>query len=395
MNDKIFKTLKNKELFPNAKPFSTNSPKSSFFEKTRLLIKEGIEKRYFPSAVCVLGDKNGIMHKEAFGYARWFSDDSPCFDSTPEMPTMAPVKCEENHLFDMASCSKVLGTTMLALKALETGEITLRDSIWRFIPDAPEDKRNIEIFDLMTHRGGFAPWFDIEKVGFAPEDAAKAILSVPLQYETGKEVRYSCMGYILLGKLLEIVYGEPLDIAVEKNVFSQIGMKNTMYNPLSKGYKGPIAPTEYDKKTNKYKEGIVHDENACFLGGVSGNAGVFSTAEDVAKLCISLGNYDFLTKRTMDIASKNYTPNIPDEDRGLGFVVKGERFSAASDLFSDGSIGHTGYTGTFFFMDKETSFYFILLTNRVHFTRENNLLLRQRRKMCNTAITEYFRFLNP
>ncbi len=389
MNLKSEKTEKS-EIF-SKKSFS---PKSTFFEKTRALIQEGIEKRYFPSAVCVLGDKNGILHKEAFGYSRWFSDDSPCFDVTPEKPTN-PVVCIEDQLFDMASCSKVLGTTMLALKALENGEITLRDSIWRFIPDAPADKRNIEIFDLMTHRGGFAPWFDIEKVGLAPEEAAKAIFSVPLQYETGKEVRYSCMGYILLGKLLEIVYGEPLDVAVEKNVFEPIGMKNTMYNPLLRGYKGPIAPTEYDMKTKKYKEGIVHDENACFLGGVSGNAGVFSTAEDVAKLCISLGNYDFLTRRTMDIASRNYTPSIPDEDRGLGFVVKGERFSAASDLFSDGSIGHTGYTGTFFFIDKETSFYFVLLTNRVHFTRENNLLLRQRRKMCNTAITEYFRYLKP
>ncbi len=388
-------TLKNEKSEKN-NIFSKKSfsPKSEFFEKTRALIQEGIEKRYFPSAVCVLGDRNGILHKEAFGYSRWFSDAEPCFDVTPEKPT-CPIECIEDQLFDMASCSKVLGTTMLALKALENGEITLRDSIWRFIPDAPEDKRNIEIFDLMTHRGGFAPWFDIEKVGFAPEEAAKAIFSVPLQYETGKEVRYSCMGYILLGKLLEIVYGEPLDVAVEKNVFAQIGMKNTMYNPLQKGYKGPIAPTEYDMKAKKYKEGIVHDENACFLRGISGNAGVFSTAEDVAKLCISLGNYDFLTKRTMDIASMNYTPNIPDEDRGLGFVVKGERFSAASDLFSDGSIGHTGYTGTFFFIDKETSFYFVLLTNRVHFTRENNLLLRQRRKMCNTAITEYFRYLKP
>lgn len=364
------------------------------FGKTCQLVKEGVEKRFYPSAVCAMGDKNGLIRKEAFGYARWFSDENPCFDIIPEKPYDKAVPCDTGLMFDMASCSKVLGTTMLALKAIENGEITLKDSIWRFIGDAPEDKRNIEIFDLMTHRGGFLPWFDIEGVGFAPEDAAKAIFSVPLAYETGKEVRYSCMGYILLGKILELVYGEPLDVAAEKHVFAPVGMKNTMYTPLKKGYKGEIAPTEYDKKTGKYKLGIVHDENACFLNGISGNAGVFSTVDDIAALCTSLGNYDFLTKRTMDQTRFNYTANIPGEDRGLGFELKGDRFCSCGDLFSHGSIGHTGFTGTFLFMDKETSFYFILLTNRVHFTRENNLMLRHRRKTCNCAITEYFRLKN-
>jgi CubicO group peptidase (beta-lactamase class C family) len=358
------------------------------------MIREGVEKKFYPSATCAFGDKNGILRKEAFGFPSWFTDDAPCFDPVPKLPSSNLAKCTTEYLYDMASCSKVISTTMLALKAVENGEITLRDSIWRFIPDAPDDKRDIEIFDLMTHSGGFAPWFDIEKVGYAPEDSARAILSVPLQYETGKEVRYSCMGYILLGKILELVYGDSLDIAAEKYVFSPLGMKNTLYNPLKKGYQGPIAPTEYDNKTKKYKKGIVHDENACFLNGISGNAGVFSTVDDIAALCTALGNNSYLSKRTMDIASINYTANIPDEDRGLGFVVKGDRFSSSGDLFSKGSVGHTGYTGTFFFIDKETSFYFVLLTNRVHFTRENNLLLRHRRKLCNSAITEYFKYKN-
>ncbi len=367
---------------------------ANFWNNTRRLIEEGIEKRYYPSAVCAIGDKNGLLHKEAFGYSRWFKDESPCFDATPEKIPNDAIPCEVNHLFDMASCSKVISTTMLALKAVENGEITLRDSIWRFIPDAPEDKKDIEIIDIMTHRGGFAPWFDISKVGFAPEDAAKAILSVPLEYETGKEVRYSCMGYILLGKILEMVYGAALDVAAEEHVFSKIGMKNTMYNPKKKGYKGYIVPTEYNSSLKKYKEGLVHDENSCFLNGISGNAGVFSTADDVAKLCMSLGNHEFLTERTLEKACINYTADIPGDDRGLGFVVKGNRLSSSGDLFSQGSIGHTGFTGTFFFIDKETSFYFVLLTNRVHFTRENNFLLRHRRKICNSAISEYFKIKN-
>ncbi len=364
------------------------------FSKTISMIQEGIDKRFYPSAVCVLGDKNGILKKKAFGQPRWFSDDNPCFDITPEKPLIDSPSCTVDTMYDMASCSKVLGTTMLALKALENGEYTLRDSIWRFIPDAPEDKRDIEMFDLLTHRGGFAPWFDLEAQGFAPADAEKGIFSYPLQYETGKEVRYSCMGYILLGKILERIYGTSLDKAVEENVFSAMGMKNTMYNPLLKGYKGPIAPTEYDKKTYQYKYGTVHDENAAFLHGISGNAGVFSTGEDIAKLCMSLTNYEFLSKRTMDNVWTNYTANIPGEDRGLGFELKGDRLCSCGDLFSKDSIGHTGFTGTFFFIDKETSFYFILLTNRVHFTRENRLMLRHRRKTCNCAITEYHRLKN-
>ena len=361
-----------------------------YFQNTLKMVQDGISERRYPSAVCVIGDKDGIICKEAFGFSRWFTDSSPCFDVTPEKIPENAVVCTEDCLFDMASCSKVIGTTMLALKAVENGLISLRDSLWRFI-DAPDDKKDIEIFDIMTHSGGFSPWFDIEKVGFPPEDAVKAILSVPLEYKIGTEVKYSCMGYILLGKILEIVYGEPLDVAAEKHVFAPLEMTNTMYNPLKKGYKGQIAPTEYNQKLKKYKEGIVHDENACFLNGISGNAGVFSTGDDIAKLCMALGNNSFLSSRTMEKATINHTKHIKGEDRGLGFVVKGDRLSSSGDLFSDGSFGHTGYTGTFFFIDKETSFYFILLTNRVHFTRENNLLLRHRRCMCNSAITEYIK----
>lgn len=355
------------------------------------MIKEGVDKRFYPSAVFAVGDKDGILRKEAYGYPRWFSDDAPCFDVTPKDLPQNAKECTINTMYDMASCSKVLGTTMLGLKAIENGEMTLMDTVGRFFPDAPDDKKNIDILDLMTHRSGYAPWFDLSALGYEPCDAVKALLSVPLQYKMGTEVKYSCMGYILFGKILEEIYGAPLDVAAEKYVFSPLGMKNTMYTPLKRGYTGDIAPTEYDEKTKKYKCGIVHDENACFLEGVSGNAGVFSTIDDIAKLCTSLVNYDFLTKRTMDKVWHNYTEKVPGEDRGLGFELNGHRFSSAGDLFSYESIGHTGFTGTFLFIDKETSFFTILLTNRVHFTRANNLMLRHRRKTCNRAVTEYFK----
>ncbi len=355
-------------------------------------VEQAIAEQAFPGAQIAIGDKDGIIYKQNYGYARLFDDDAPCFDV---LPTAFGTKeaVTENTMYDMASCTKILSTTAIALRFIDMGKMALYDSISRFI-DVPEDKRNIEIRHLMTHTSGIRSHFLLEKEGKSAEDVAQTVLSVPLSSPTGTKVEYSCMGYILLGKILEKIGGKPLDVLAEKLVFKPLGMYDTCYRPLDKGYTN-IAPTEFCETLGKYKKGIVHDENACFLGGVSANAGVFSTAEDVARFATmlsaggSVSGNRFISPSLMELARTDLTPTM-EEGRGLGFVVKQHgTLSAMGDSYPGGSFGHNGYTGTSMYIHGKTGLFVVILSNRVHFTRNSDRIFRFRRCFHNLCTAEY------
>ena len=360
-------------------------------------VKEQIENRAFPGAALVIGDADGIIYKNHYGAASVFNDDAPCFDKEPKAFTGDYVPVTENTLYDMASCTKILSTTMVALRMIDMGKLALYDSISRFI-DVPEDKKNIEIRHLLTHTSGIKSHFLLEKDGRAPEEAANIVLDMPLSSPTGTKVEYTCMGYILLGKILEKIGGKPLDKLADELVFKPLGMSNTCYRPLDKGY-GDIAATEYCEKEGKYKRGIVHDENACFLNGISANAGIFSTAEDCSKFARMLSrngmtdNGMFLSPSLMNLTKTDLTMEVDQEEgRGLGLVVK--RFntlSAMGDLYPAGSYGHNGFTGTSIYVHGGNGLYVVLLTNRVHFTRSSDRIFRFRRTLHNLCTAEYER----
>lgn len=363
------------------------------YEAIDKAVLEAIEQRAFPGAAVALGDKNGIFYKAHYGNASVFDSEKPCFEKEPEEFTGTIVPVTENTLYDMASCTKILSTTMVAFRMIDMGKIALYDSISRFI-DVPEDKKDIEIRHLLTHTSGIKAHFLLQNDGRPNTEAAQIILDMPLSTPTGTKVEYTCMGYILLGKILEKVGGKPLDVLADELVFKPLGMYNTCYNPLDKGYTD-IAVTEYEERLGVYKKGIVHDENACFMGGVSANAGVFSTAEDVAKLAtmISSGGYHngkvFISPSLMKLARLDMTGER-GEGRGLGFVVKREgTLSAMGDLYPGGSFGHNGYTGTSMYIHGDNGLYVILLANRVHFTRQSDRIFRFRRVFHNLCTAEY------
>lgn len=263
----------------------------------------------------------------------------------------------EDTLFDMASLSKLIGTTCAALKLIEQGKLHLDDTVGMFFEDC-RGKEHITVHQLMTHSSGIKPHFPLWLRGIEARDAVHEILREPLGYETGTEVAYTCMGYILLGKMLETLEQEPLDLIVRRLVFDPLGMQNSFYNPprerLCAATEGEIC-------------GVVHDENARFLNGVSGNAGVFCTLGDAvtfARMICAHGD-GYLPRELFDMAVHNYTAGCR-EDRGLGF-----------QLCSFG-YGHTGFTGTSIYANGET--YAVLLTNRVHPTRENGKLAPFRRE---------------
>ncbi len=378
-------------------------------EKIDNLLSEAIAKQYFPSVAAAIGCGDELFYKKVFGYKRVFSDGEPCFDKFPflgnniskiaktdsSLFSNSFLPADIDTLYDMASLTKIMTASIIALRFIEEGFITLYDTVGFFFEDTPADKKNITILNLMTHTSGITAHFYLGIDPAAKYDPVNTILKNPLSYKTGTSVEYSCIGYILLGKILEKISGKTIDVLAQEYVLDPLGMKNTYYNPQKHNLESNFAVTEYNQNEKKYICGIVHDENARFLGGVSSNAGLFSCINDCIKFASMLSkhgdvkiseNKRFLSEKTFDTAIKNHTVGLSN-DRGLGFQLKGEGISPMGDLFSYNSFGHTGFTGTSIFVDRETGLYTVLLTNRVHYTRASDSIIRFRRVFCNAAIS--------
>lgn len=342
------------------------------FENTIRLVAKGLDEDVFPCAAYAIGNRTEVFVKNSVGYRSLYPDKA---------------RITENTLFDLDSLSKIVSTTMLALKAIEQGKLCLDDKLEQFF-DRIYDKGEITIQNLMTHTSGLAPHLPLYLLNIAPAMVFDKILETPLVARTNREAVYSCMGYILLGKILEDVYAAPLDELAYKLVFAPLGMNDTSYHPKAKRNM-PIASTEYSNDLKKYICGIPSDENCRFLGGVSGHCGVFSNLQDMIKFCAMLSNCGdgLLSPSAFGIAVRNYTHGF-SENRGLGFLLSGDRPSFAGDLFSDGSYGHTGFTGTSMLIDRDTGMYAILLTNRLHFGRDNDSIIRFRRLFHNSIMSE-------
>ena len=354
------------------------------FEKTLACIAGGIDVGY-PCAAVAVGCGYDVYLREFLGRRQI-------------EPTELPLT--ENTLFDLASLSKLISTTMVALQFLEDGKLCLRDTIGMYLPSSG-NFRGVQIRHLMTHTAGISPHLPLytlcPKEDGTAADPIETILNSEPVCKIGEEVYYSCMGYITLQRILENIAGEGLDTLAKRLVFDPLGMKHTGYKPAQDN---DFAATEFSPHWHEWTTGHVHDENAHYLGGVSGNAGVFSTLDDMiafAGMCANRGKTKdgelFLTRRVFDLAVHNFTPAL-DESRGLGFQLMGTQWSPMGDLMSQGSYGHTGFTGTSLYVDSETGLWGILLTNSVHYGRNNrDASYPIRRKFYNLMTTEYERHL--
>lgn len=338
------------------------------YEKIKDILQKGLDTGAYPCCAAAIGKGNETFFSFYGG-------------NRALLPEKLPLT--EDTLFDMASLSKLIGTTMACLRMMEEGKISPLDKISKYLSPC-FGKENITVFELMTHTSGISAHMPLYKGDNT--DAVSAILSRPLAYPTGTKTVYSCMGYILLGKILEQIEGKPLDKIVKERVFTPLGMENSFYNPPADAV---CAATERDSDTGEIVCGVVHDENARFLGGVSGNAGVFCTTNDTVKFASMLSNRGagYLDEKTFSLAVTDYTPDF-DESRGLGFQLYGGKPFPGGSNMSVGSYGHTGFTGTSLYVDNDTGVYAILLTNRVHPTRENGLLYPIRREFYNTVFSE-------
>lgn len=356
------------------------------FDRCDALLRESIEKRVIPSAAYAIGEGQQTLRAEVLGYRTLF-------------PT--PVPADRETLYDLASLSKLVATTMVALRLVEDGRLLLSDPLARFfspeeLSGAPEGRAAVTLFQLMTHTSGITPHLPLWTRLNSPEPSAVAqiILASPAVCRPGEQVYYSCMGYILLQLILERLTGQPLDTLAQREVFLPLGMTHTGYCPTAED----LVTTELSPLYEDYIKGYVHDENAHFLGGVSGNAGVFAPLEDMCRfavMCATRGELPdapgrrFLAPATFEAAVQDYTPGLA-ESRGLGFQLKPPlpELSSAGDLMATGSYGHTGFTGTSLWVDANTGRWAVLLTNAVHLGRDKTDFFRVRRLFHNAVMAE-------
>ena len=296
------------------------------------------------------------------------------------------IKNSIDTIYDMASLTKVICTTTCIMQLVEKGLLRIYDPVVRYLPNFKFS--NITVWNLMTHTSGLPEGIYGPKDKMNENDVWNAIYNkVELNYEPGKKIQYSDINYIILGKIVEIISGLSLDEYALKNLFEPLKMIDSGYNPKDKER---CAATEYrdDATMTGYVKGCVHDETAYAMGGVAGHAGLFSTVKDVTnfiKMILNDGEFNgkrILSKITVNelfkIQVKEYSgvETLP-KARCLGWQTK-DPASSAGDLVSENIILHTGFTGTNVFIDRDNKIGFVLLTNRVHPTRNNSKHLHDR-----------------
>jgi CubicO group peptidase (beta-lactamase class C family) len=277
------------------------------------------------------------------------------------------------------------------MKLVAQKKLPLDEPVKDFIPQfTGGGKELVTVRHLLTHSAGLTP-FDEYPLGTTAEEIMKNIVERPLIYEPGTSYKYSDFGPILTAKVCELVSGKSFEKLASSYVFKPLGMRNTFFNPDSSLFSG-LAPTEIDRSYQRgLVHGVVHDERAWQLGGVAGHAGLFSTAEDLAayaQMMIDSGFFGgkrLFSKAIID--EFTWKQELPSGSRRtIGWDTPAALNSSAGDYFSDGSFGHTGFTGTSMWIDPNRRIAVILLTNRVHPTRERGGMTQVRREFHNMVM---------
>ena len=266
----------------------------------------------------------------------------------------------ERTLFDMASVTKIVVTTPLTLIAADLGMLAFDDPVSRYLP-VPEDKRELTVRNLLTHTMGYGHKSMLKHTeGYGTVE--RYILSIPLDIPIGSDVRYSCPGFILLGRILEQIYGMRLDEAYLQYVAEPLGLVSSRFlpDPSLDFVNSNVSP---DMK------GVVNDYNRRHLGGICGNAGLFSDLADMTRYVgwMLAGGAPIVSERIFAEAERNYTGGM-QEPRGLGFLVIDGDYDQTGGLFRKGSIGHCGHTGQSVFVDRESGLYVIVLSDATAMT---------------------------
>jgi CubicO group peptidase (beta-lactamase class C family) len=351
------------------------------------IVREAVSARAFPGGVLAVGRDGSLAHLRAFGRLSYD-------------PGAAEV--DTGTIYDLASLTKVVVTTTLSMILVDEGKLDLDARVHAFFPAfSGPAKEQVTVRHLLTHSGGLLWWAPLYKEVQGQKAYIERIVALDLAYEPGTKTVYSDLGIVLLGAILERVGGGAFGDLARRRVLDPLEMKDSLYRPPA-ALLDRIAPTENDPWRGRVVRGEVHDENAVALGGVAPHAGLFGTAPDLAHLAqMLLDGGSFLGRRLVSRATVELftgRTGIPGSSRALGWdtptdgtgrrsSVGGEPgYSSAGSLFSGRSFGHTGFTGTSMWMDPERGLYVILLTNRVHPTRENNQIREVRSRVADGVV---------
>lgn len=330
------------------------------------VIQKALDEKQFPGAVLVVGRRGRIVWRKAYGHRQW-------------VPQQRPM--DLSLVFDLASLTKPIATTTSVLLLVERGQIRLWDTVEEFVPqltpfisESGEPGEEMRLWHLLTHTSGLRPYFpnpEIEAHIGIPctlEDLVRFIADSEKLSPPGEEFLYSDLGFILLGYIVERVSGQSLAEFAAQNIFSPLGMGSTVFNP-SDDLKARCVPTEMVE--GSVLQGVVHDPRARLVGGVAGHAGLFSSADDLsvfAQMLLNGGEFQgvrLLAPLTVERMTE-IQGRVAFAGRGLGWDLDSGYSTNGGDLFGPDSFGHTGYTGTSFWVDPETESFVIFLTNRVH-----------------------------
>jgi CubicO group peptidase (beta-lactamase class C family) len=324
------------------------------------VLGEGVAKGTFPGGVVAVGKDGALVHLRPFGRLTYAKD-------APEV--------QADTIYDLASLTKVVVTTTVAMILVDEQKLDLSKRVIEFLPGfVGGAKDRVTVRQLLTHSAGLAWWAPLYKELEGKEAYLRRIQAMDLEYEPGTKSVYSDLGLILHGEILERVAGEGLESYARRRILVPLGMKDTLYRPPP-GLRPRIAPTEEDPWRGRLLRGEVHDENAYALGGVAPHAGLFGTAGDLARFAQMLLNggvlehHRVVSRAALELFTRR--AGVPGSSRALGWDTPSEN-SSAGTLFSARSFGHTGFTGTSLWVDPERRLFLVLLTNRVHPSRERD-----------------------
>ncbi len=327
-------------------------------DSVRAVLLRGLADSAYPGAYAVVGSSKEIYASMGVGHLDWGTSPVP----------------DENTMWDMASLSKVIGTTSAAMQLWEQGRLNLDAPVQKYIPEfTGKNKELVTVRNLLTHSSGLPAWRPLYKEASTPEEAIELVFTTPLDTLPNVRMVYSDLGIITLGKIIERISGESLDGYLSLHVFGPLGMKSTMYRP-PRWMRQRIAPTERDPWRERLVYGEVHDENSFALGGGAGHAGLLSTGPDLAifaQMYLNGGVYDSV--RIVSEAAVEKFTQVQDSalsNRALGWEVPSGT-NSAGHLLSKHAFGHTGFTGTSIWMDPDRDLFVVLLTNRVDPSRES------------------------
>lgn len=319
------------------------------------VVRRGMTAGGYPGASVVIGRRGAAVLQRGYGHLGW----------TKESPDVNA----DRTIYDLASLSKVIGTTTGAMILYDEGRLDLDAPVARYIPEfSGGDKDLVTVRMLLTHRSGLPAGRELWRMTSNALDARRIVLSTPLVNKPGAVFVYSDLGADVLAWVVESISGLSLDTYLTERVFKPLGMNDTFYNPPD-SVRYRVAPTEVAPPRGYPLKGEVHDENAFALGGVAGHAGLFSTASDLAifaQMMLNGGEYDdvrIFSDSTVALFTKRSAGT-----RALGWdTADGD--GGSGEYLTSSAFGHTGYTGTSIWIDPEREMFVVLLTNRVHAAR--------------------------